>query len=56
MRVITTFSQYRRRLDVFDYQPRRHDVPRDITELLILVEPINITVVTIPVDVPDNRE
>jgi hypothetical protein len=27
---------YQRRLDVFEYQPRRRDVPRDIGELLAL--------------------
>lgn len=33
---VIDFDGYRRRLDCFEYQSRRHDVPRDIAQLLAI--------------------
>lgn len=37
-----TFAGYRRRLDVVEYQGKRHDVPHDAARLLALVRDIEL--------------
>ncbi len=37
-----TFGGYKRRLDAVEYRGKRHDVPRDVTDLLALVRDIEL--------------
>lgn len=37
------WAGYRRRLDAFEYQPKRRDVPHDVGELLELVREIELS-------------